>query len=165
MLRLTQPQLRDSTLQRRGNWDTSSTDTWCVLLSDEQLTSKSLIDFSIFGVGSYLFGAAIPVEIYSTAPVASLFEHLRHQWYRERGASSSIVEAAMCPAYQRIIAMGQDAVPLILRQLESEEDQPDMWFWALRVLINADPVSDDDRGDVVAMARTWLSWSRGRYAW
>ena len=35
-----------------------------------------------------------------------------------------------------------------------------MWFWALKSLTDVDPVSDDDRGDMVAMANAWLEWGR-----
>ena len=61
--------------------------------------------------------------------------------------------------------MGPRAIPLILKQLESEGDQPDMWFWALRTLTNADPVSEADRGNIVRMANAWLEWGRQRYVW
>lgn len=95
----------------------------------------------------------------------SAFRELTKEWHVERGASSSITEIAMCPAYQRIIAMGEPAVLLILRQMESEGDEPDMWFWALRAITNVDPITDDIRGDVVAMAGAWLDWGRRHYAW
>jgi hypothetical protein len=88
------------------------------------------------------------------------FEQLRLKWHEERGATSSITEMAMCPSYQSIIAMGPPAIPLILRQMEVEGDEPDMWFWALRALTNADPISKDDRGDIVKMAQTWLAWAQ-----
>lgn len=95
----------------------------------------------------------------------SAFRELTKEWHVERGASSSITEIAICPAYQRIIAMGEPAVLLILRQMESEGDEPDMWFWALRAITNVDPITDDIRGDVVAMADAWLDWGRRHYAW
>jgi len=41
---------------------------------------------------------------------------------------------AMCDAYQKIIGLGPDAVPLIIAQMQSEADEPDQWFWALQVL-------------------------------
>lgn len=95
----------------------------------------------------------------------SVFRELIKEWHVERGASSSITEIAMCPAYQRIIAMGEPAVLLILRQMESEGDEPDMWFWALRAITNVDPITDDIRGDVIAMSDAWLDWGRRHYAW
>jgi hypothetical protein len=37
------------------------------------------------------------------------------------------------------------ALPLILRKMEDEDDEPDMWFVALQSLTNADPVTDEIR--------------------
>jgi hypothetical protein len=93
------------------------------------------------------------------------FHRLKDLWRRERGATSSITAMATCPSYQGIIGMGEIAVPLILRELESEGDQPDMWFWALKAITRDDPVNPDDRGDMKAMADAWLSWGEDRYAW
>lgn len=94
------------------------------------------------------------------------FQSLVAQWQQERGATSSITEAAMCPAYQSILGMGPAAVPLLLAQLQSEGNEPDQWFWALKAITRMDPVRDEDRGDYVAMARAWLMWAANTgYAW
>jgi len=98
-------------------------------------------------------------------PDALKFLGLVSQWRKERGATSSITKMAMCPSYQRIIAMGERVIPFILRELESEGDEPDMWFWALQVLTGNDPVSDEARGNMKKMADAWLDWARRRYAW
>lgn len=66
----------------------------------------------------------------------------------------------MLPAYQRIIGMGPDAVPLILAQLEAEGDDPDQWFWALRAITAANPVKPEDQGNTVKMAEAWLRWAK-----
>ena len=92
------------------------------------------------------------------------FDRLVQKWREERGATSSITAMAMCPSYQRIIAMGEKVVPLILHELEEEGDEPDMWFWALKAITGADPVADEDRGDMKAMADAWLAWGGTRYA-
>ena len=94
------------------------------------------------------------------------FTRLVLEWRQQRGAMSSITEAAMCPAYQSIIGMGQAAVPLLFDQLESEVDEPDQWFWALKAITGADPVRDEDRGDFLAMAKAWCRWGKNSgYAW
>ena len=94
------------------------------------------------------------------------FQSLIIQWHHERGASSSITEAALCPAYQSIIGMGKTAIPFIFAQLKSEGDEPDQWFWALKAVTGADPVADEDRGDFLAMTQKWLQWAeRDVYAW
>ena len=93
------------------------------------------------------------------------FHVLVEAWRTERGATSSITKMATCPSYQRIIAMGEKAVPLMLREMEMEGDEPDQWFWALAAITGADPVPDEARGDMVAMAKAWLDWGLRRYAW
>jgi len=91
------------------------------------------------------------------------FKRLVTEWRSQRGAMSSITEAAMCPAYQSIIGMGEIALPFILVQLESEGDDPDQWFWALRAIAGVDPVTDKDRGDYSKMAEAWLAWANNEW--
>ena len=110
------------------------------------------------------------VESFTTRTTASMadeqwFQMLVSGWRKERGATSSITKMAACPSYQGIIAIGRTAIPLILRQLESEGDEPDMWFWALKALTCNDPVPQEDQGDFIAMAKAWLSWGRRVYVW
>jgi hypothetical protein len=90
---------------------------------------------------------------------AALFRLLALQWQEERDATSSITQMATCPSYQRIIGMGEKAIPLIVRQLENEGDDPDHWFWALQALTREDPVPQSARGDMKEMARAWLDWA------
>jgi hypothetical protein len=85
------------------------------------------------------------------------FKRLRDDWKAKRGHQSSSIELAMHPAYLKIIGMGWDAVPLLLRELDNE---PDMWFLALRSITEENPVTDDIRGNVAAMAKAWLVWGQ-----
>jgi len=105
-------------------------------------------------------------SILSITTEGSKFQSLVLQWKKERGITSSPVQMALCPSYQHIMAMGPSVVPLILRQLESEGDDPDHWFWALRYLTSADPVPADARGDMKRMAAAWITWGRQNlYDW
>jgi hypothetical protein len=88
------------------------------------------------------------------------FKRLIAEWHRERRVVSLVTDMAMCPSYQKIIAMGEVAIPLILSELRTEGDEPDHWFWALRVLTEADPVGESDRGDIIRMAAAWLDWGQ-----
>jgi len=107
----------------------------------------------------------VAVDIMTLSDSTWDFQRLIKEWHKERGVTSSTTKIAMCPSYQRIIAKGPEVVPVILRQLEKEGDEPDHWFWALTVLTDADPVPDEARGDIVKMSRAWLDWGRQRYAW
>ena len=84
------------------------------------------------------------------------FLRLVADWKKQRDTlSSSPADYAMCPAYQKIIAIGPEAVPLILEELQRH---PDHWFWALHVLTDADPVPRAKRGIFKEMVRAWLEW-------
>jgi len=99
----------------------------------------------------------------STAGDWLAFQKLKSDWIKEQGSTSSINESAMCYSYQKIIGMGPKVVPFILSELRRAANEPDQWFWALRVLTGADPISDDDRGDFPKMAETWLKWADQNY--
>lgn len=60
-------------------------------------------------------------------------------------------------AYQHIIGMGWDAVPLMLRELRDDPD-PDHWFSALEAITEADPVPEEQWGNIKAMAAAWVEW-------
>ena len=85
------------------------------------------------------------------------FDRLANQWKVERGPVSSISRMAIHRAYQQIIGMGNEAVCLILRELEL---RPDHWFWALVSITGADPVPHEDRGKIKKMAEAWVKWGR-----
>jgi hypothetical protein len=95
--------------------------------------------------------------------LAKKFSRLRDEWKEKRPPDSSSFRLAIHPAYLKIIGMGVDAVPLILRELERA---PDMWFVALRSITEQDPVPNSARGNVAAMAKAWLDWGRDLgYEW
>ena len=85
------------------------------------------------------------------------FDALAAEWKSSSTFLSSVDEIAMQRAYQRIIGMGPVVVPLILRSLEQETDH---WFWALAAITGEDPVTDEERGDMEAMATAWITWGR-----
>lgn len=89
-----------------------------------------------------------------------LFNSLVKQWYAERGFSSSSSVISSCPAYIRIIEMGEKALPLILRKMREEADKPDHWFGALKAITGEDPVNKEDWGNGLKMARAWFSWAK-----
>lgn len=62
---------------------------------------------------------------------------------------------SMHPAYQKIIGMGELALPLIMRELRT---RPNHWFWALKAITGEDPVPPQYRGQVRKMAAAWLDW-------
>ncbi|HEY8716757.1 MAG TPA: hypothetical protein VIM00_15340, partial [Candidatus Acidoferrum sp.] len=58
------------------------------------------------------------------------------------------------------------AIPFIISRLAAEGNNPDHWSWALQALTGVNPVSEDDSGNLVRMARSWLDWAASEgYAW
>ena len=113
-----------------------------------------------------LLNAGVDIIEVSKQESKKVFSALYDQWRTQRGATSSITEMVMSPAYLKIIGLGPPAIPLILRRMEDEGAEPDMWFVALQILTGADPVTDEIRGDFPAMARRWLTWAKvAGYEW
>lgn len=96
-----------------------------------------------------------PVANRTRTAVAERFQSLAAQWRAETAVLSSITEKSMHPAYQRIIGLGPEVVPLLLRELRRA---PDHWFWALKAITDTDPVPTSARGRLREMAECWLKW-------
>jgi len=63
----------------------------------------------------------------------------------------------MHPAYQRIIGMGKDAIPIVLNEMSV---RPGHWFWALRAITGENPVPAGHAGNIKAMSEDWIEWGR-----
>ena len=85
------------------------------------------------------------------------FQRLAAQWRDECQLLSSTTAKAMHPAYQQIIGLGPEALPLILKELS---ERPGHWFWALKSITGEDPVPPGDGGNIGRMTHVWLNWGR-----
>jgi hypothetical protein len=108
-------------------------------------------------------GWTLPRQLRARTGLASqvalevLFENLADKWEEATAFESVVTRQAMHPAYQRIIGMGDEAVPLILRRLQRE---PRQWFWALTAITGEDPAGGTQTAEEAAEA--WLDWGRAR---
>jgi hypothetical protein len=75
--------------------------------------------------------AAQPVET-----IEARFRRLADIWERATGHLSSMKAASEHPAYQEIIGLGPEVVPLLLRDLQDKERH---WFIALRTITGGQP--------------------------
>jgi hypothetical protein len=89
----------------------------------------------------------------------SKFDSHASKWRDDTGGDSSLTNIIGNINYLKIIRMGDDALPFILRELQRE---PAPWFVALRVITDDDSVGRDTPGDFRAMAKAWLEWGRAR---
>src|SRR4051794_40247365 len=102
----------------------------------------------------------------SSPPASELeqrFAQLAEVWARETAHHSSDRIRREHPAHQQIVALGEAAVPLLLRDLETNRRR---WFAALHAITGANPVPAEDAGKFDRMAAAWLAWGRARgYHW
>jgi len=80
-------------------------------------------------------------------------------WERETSLLSSPKKKAEHPAYQAIIQMGDNAIPLILDRMRSTGGH---WYWALTALTGISPIPQGSHGIMSEMRDAWLAWGRER---
>jgi hypothetical protein len=87
------------------------------------------------------------------------FDKLVDQWRDETGMYSSITKKIKHPAYQKIILMGEKALPWILQELR---DRPSYWFVALNEIARQSPVPPDKLNEFGAARDAWIAWGKDR---
>ena len=93
------------------------------------------------------------------AELRRCFDQYADEWRAQTVHLSVLSQRVMHPSYQRIIGLGQEALPLIMERLLN---QPDHWFWALRSISGEDPASPEEVGRFGAMRDAWIDWGRDR---
>ena len=91
------------------------------------------------------------------AALEETFRPLADEWRAETDMHSSMSKKLGHSAYQKIIALGEPAVPLILRELR---DRPGFWFEALKAITRQSPVPLDEKTDPRRVREHWLNWGR-----
>ena len=86
----------------------------------------------------------------------SRFRKLVEKWRAQTIYMSSIDEIVEHPAFQEIVAMGEDIIPEILGEIRY---QPDLLFLALQIITGENPMSQTGKGDVLAAVDAWLQWA------
>lgn len=90
------------------------------------------------------------------------FDELKEVWFSETINYSRPKHIIAHPAYEDIIDMGQDVLPLIIDEMKKElegEKGVHLWFFALHKITNENPVPSSQWGDVREMAKTWIKWA------
>lgn len=77
------------------------------------------------------------------------------KWHSETEFSSLLAEKRAHPAYRQIVDLGEEAIPLILKEIESS---PSFVFMALHDITGDDPIAVEHRGRVPLMIEDWLRW-------
>ena len=87
------------------------------------------------------------------------FEQLFKQWHDETAHLSSTARVLSNQHYLTIVAMGQQALPAILRRLR---DNQEPWLPALAAITRENPVKPEDVGEYQRMREAWLEWGSER---
>jgi hypothetical protein len=87
------------------------------------------------------------------------FRYYAAKWKHETGGDSSLTNITSNMNYLRIIRIGEEAIPLILQELQRESAP---WFVALRAISEDDSVGRDSPGDFRKMAAAWIQWGKDR---
>jgi hypothetical protein len=83
---------------------------------------------------------------------------LLEQWRAETAHISSGPQRTNHPAYQSLIALGDAALPFLLRDLEQTGDGH--LSKALSAITGARPVPPEHRGRIRQIADDWLRWAK-----
>ncbi|MCP3882921.1 MAG: hypothetical protein GY701_31665 [Sulfitobacter sp.] len=107
--------------------------------------------------GVIIVGPQDVVSVPQEDTIRRAFDELVEAWFEETMLSSSLREICSHWAYQRVIGMGSDVVPLILEDIGRGRRH---WGWALTAITGENPAEDTDSPK--AAAEAWLRWGRQR---
>jgi hypothetical protein len=94
---------------------------------------------------------------YRQSFLAETFRRMAEEWRQSTMFESSMDRITGHPAYRAIVQLGEEVLPLLLEELRQ---QPEPWFTALRQITQTDPVRQEQRGDMKAMADAWVRWGQ-----
>lgn len=79
------------------------------------------------------------------------------EWMDAVAVTSDASKMVSHPAYKRIVALGEPAIPAILQSLRKE---PSLLAWALFDIAGVNPVPPADYGKIDKITKAWLKWGR-----
>jgi hypothetical protein len=103
--------------------------------------------------------AQSPPRVPPAETVEQRFRRLEAQWQADTQFLSDPRRIINHPAFQQIIALGNEVVPFLLRDLQA---RPSLWVWALPEITGQDPVPASDAGNIRKMSDAWVQWGRAQ---
>lgn len=85
------------------------------------------------------------------------FHRLAAIWRMDTIHISDVRERCFHPAYQQIISLGEEALPLIFEELAVA---PDDWFTALKAITGVDPIPVEFQSNFEETVNGWLAWAK-----
>ena len=99
----------------------------------------------------------VPSKTDVQTSIETEFRRLANQWREQVGGDSSLSRITGNINYLKVISLGREAIPLILKELQK---QPAPWFVALRALTGEEGVGRTHTGNFRRMADDWITWGR-----
>lgn len=106
--------------------------------------------------GSFM---VLPGTITVGNTVAQKFHALASEWLRDTGIVSNPVEIFMHPAHVKLLGMGPEILPLVLKEVEKMSGH---WFMILDAISPENPVTPEDETSPERTARAWIEWGKER---
>lgn len=97
----------------------------------------------------------LPRRRHTDEELRETFDYLVAKWKSETEMEALASRKATNFAYQCIIGMGEDAVPLILESLAGELDD---WFWALTAITRENVA--EGTNTLAEAADAWIQWGK-----
>ena len=94
------------------------------------------------------------------ADLEQRFARLAERWWLEAGGRSISTQMMDSDAFREIVALGEQVVPLILREMEHSHMH---WHLALREITGEHTEAGVQPGKVDQIRAAWLGWGRQRY--
>lgn len=89
-----------------------------------------------------------------------LFQEYKENWLRQTDFLSNMLEITNNYYYQQIIALGEDVIPLIIKDLKYEENH---WFVALEKILGFTPIKNEHKGIYKLIKSDWLNYLEEKY--
>jgi hypothetical protein len=87
------------------------------------------------------------------------FKYLLEKWKSETKYMSSLGDMSKRESFQKIVEMGHDAIPFILKELEQEGSHI---FYALHLITGENPIPKEDAGKIKQICDTWVLWGKAK---
>jgi hypothetical protein len=94
----------------------------------------------------------LPVKV-AADPLEWEFKKLVKQWKEDTFFLSSLTKQFNHPAYLRIMAMGKEGLPFVLREIQNSQDN---WFYALKFMAGEDAAAGIKNFEEAKAA--WVGW-------
>ena len=123
------------------------------LLSQAEQQKPTYADMNLQVKAERVGFSASDVDLHLESSIAKEFQSRCQKWKHDTKAISSVSEIVMHPEYQWIMAKGERALPLILRDLQQNGGA---WFHALYYIHGRDEAAGAKTvGDATA---AWIEW-------